>query len=248
VTRSVHVGCSGWVYPHWRELFYPKGVPQREWLSYYAQHFDTVEINNTFYRLPSPSAVQGWVEHSPPGFLFAVKVSRYMTHIKRLTMVEQGMKRFYEPLEALTGSPKLGPLLWQFPPNFHRDRDRLAEALAALPKGRHAFEFRHESWFDDEVYSLLGEHGVALVVGDERSRWISTPAVRTTDWTYVRFHHGSRGRQGNYSDAEISTWARRLAQWRRDTEIYVYFNNDWQGFAIRNARLLRRKLGLSGPS
>jgi uncharacterized protein YecE (DUF72 family) len=243
--RRVHVGCSGWVYPHWRERFYPKGVPQRAWLDFYAEHFDTVEINNTFYRLPSPSAVQGWVQHSPPEFTFAVKVSRYMTHIKRLTMVERGLKRFYEPLESLTGSGKLGPLLWQFPPNFHRDTDRLADALAQLPDGRHAFEFRHESWFDDDVYSLLHEHGVALVVGDERSRWISTPPVRTADWTYVRFHHGSRGRHGNYSDAEISTWARRLAQWRRDTEIYVYFNNDWQGFAIRNARLLKRKLGLN---
>jgi uncharacterized protein YecE (DUF72 family) len=242
--RPVHVGCSGWVYSHWRGLFYPKEVPQREWLAYYARHFDTVEINNTFYRLPSPSAVEGWVDHSPPGFTFAVKVSRYLTHIKRLTMVEQGMRRFYEPLDPLVKTEKFGPLLWQFPPNFHRDEGRLADALSALPEGRHAFEFRHASWFDDNVYSLLREHGVALVVGDERSRWVSTPQVRTTDWTYVRFHHGTRGRHGNYSDAEISTWARRLAQWRRDTEIYAYFNNDWQGFAIRNARLLKRKLGL----
>jgi uncharacterized protein YecE (DUF72 family) len=242
--KPVHIGCSGWVYPHWRERFYPKGVPQREWLSYYAQHFDTVEINNTFYRLPSAAAVKGWVEHSPKGFEFAVKVSRYMTHIKRLTMVEQGLRRFYEPLESLSQTDKFGPLLWQFPPNFHRDEGRLAEALSVLPDGRHAFEFRHQSWFDDDVYSLLGAHGVALVIGHERSRWVSTPPVRTTDWTYVRLHYGSRGRHGNYSDAELSTWARRLSQWRRDTEVYAYFNNDWQGFAIRNARLLKRKLGL----
>ncbi len=244
MSRPVHVGCSGWVYPHWRELFYPKGVPQREWLSYYASQFDTVEINNTFYRLPSQTAVEGWAEHTPEGFLFSVKVSRYLTHIKRLTMVEQGMKRFYEPLEPLTASGKLGPLLWQFPPNFHRDTERLAEAVAALPEGRNAFEFRHESWFEDEVYALLRQHGVALVIGHERSRWVSTPPVRTADWSYVRFHYGGRGRHGNYSDAEIATWARRLAQWRRDTELYVYFNNDWQGFAIRNARLLKRSLGL----
>jgi uncharacterized protein YecE (DUF72 family) len=242
--KPVHVGCSGWVYPHWRELFYPKGVPQREWLSYYAQHFDTVEINNTFYRLPSPAAAEGWVQQSPDGFLFAVKVSRYMTHVKRLTMVEQGLRRFYEPLEALAKSEKFGPLLWQFPSNFHRDEGRLAEALSRLPEGRHAFEFRHPSWFDDGVYSLLSEHSAALVIGHERSRWVSTPLVRTTDWTYVRLHYGGRGRHGNYSDAEISTWARHLSQWRRDTEVYAYFNNDWQGFAIRNARLLKGKLGL----
>jgi uncharacterized protein YecE (DUF72 family) len=244
LSKPVHVGCSGWVYPHWRELFYPKEVPQRAWLGYYAEHFDTVEINNTFYRLPQASAVEGWVQNSPPGFEFAVKVSRYMTHIKRLTMVEAGMKRFREPLGELVETEKLGPLLWQFPPNFHRDLERLTGALAALPPGRHAFEFRHESWFTDEVYDLLRKHGVALVIGDESSRWISTPHVRTSDWTYLRFHHGRRGRNGNYSAAEIETWARRIAQWRRDTEVYAYFNNDWQGFAIQNARLLKRKLGL----
>jgi uncharacterized protein YecE (DUF72 family) len=244
MAKPVHVGCSGWVYPHWRGLFYPDGVPQRAWLSYYAEHFDTVEINNTFYRLPKASAAEGWAQQSPPGFSFAVKISRYMSHIKRLTMVETGLRRFYEPLEPLTRTEKLGPLLWQFPPNFHRDTDRLAGALAALPAGRHAFEFRHESWFTDEVYELLGEHGAALVIGDEASRWISTPHVRTTNWTYLRFHHGKRGRAGNYSTSEIETWAGRISQWRRDTEIYVYFNNDWQGYAIKNARLHKDRLGL----
>jgi uncharacterized protein YecE (DUF72 family) len=240
--RPVRIGCSGWVYPHWRERFYPKDVPQRRWLAYYAEHFDTVEINNTFYRLPKPAAVEGWVEHSPPGFVFAVKASRYLTHIKRLKTVDPYVKRFYEPLEALTSSEKLGPILWQFPPNFHRDDDRLAAALEALPSGRHAFEFRHESWFADEVYGILGDHDAALVIGDESSRWISSPRVRTTDWTYLRFHHGSRGRHGNYSAAEIETWARRIAQWRRDTEVYAYFNNDWEGYAIRNARRLKALL------
>jgi uncharacterized protein YecE (DUF72 family) len=241
--KPVHVGCSGWVYPHWRELFYPKGVPQRAWLSYYAEHFDTVEINNTFYRLPKPAAVEGWVEHTPPGFIFAVKVSRYMTHIKRLTMVETGLKRFYEPLEQLTVSEKFGPLLWQFPENFHRDVERLSDALRALPPGRHAFEFRHDSWFTDQVYGLLREHGAALVIGDESSRWVKTPHVRTADWTYIRFHHGSRGRHGNYSPSEIESWARRISQWRRDTEVFAYFNNDWEGYALRNGRLLKERLG-----
>ena len=242
--RPVHVGCSGWVYPHWRERFYPKGIPQRAWLSFYAEHFDTVEINNTFYRLPKPAAVEGWADHSSPEFTFAIKVSRYMTHIKRLTMVETGLKRFYEPLEPLTRSGKLGPLLWQFPENFHRDEERLAGALAALPPGRHAFEFRHQSWFTDDVYALLRDHGAALVVGDESSRWASTPHVRTADWTYIRFHHGSRGRHGNYSASEIERWAGRISQWRRDTEVYAYFNNDWEGYAIRNAKLLKKQLGV----
>ena len=240
---EVHIGCSGWVYPHWRELFYPKGVPQRAWLSFYAEHFDTVEINNTFYRLPSRPAVEGWVDQSPEGFCFAVKMSRYITHIKRLTMLDRGIRRFYEPLEPLTGSGKLGPLLWQFPENFHRDVERLSGALEALPRGRHAFEFRHDSWFTDEVYALLRKRGAALVIGDESSRWVKTPHVRTADWTYIRFHHGSRGRHGNYSASEIETWARRIAQWRRETEVYAYFNNDWEGYALRNARALREHLG-----
>jgi len=240
---EVHIGCSGWVYPHWRELFYPKGVPQRAWLSFYAEHFDTVEINNTFYRLPSRPAVEGWVDQSPEGFCFAVKMSRYITHIKRLTMLDRGIGRFYEPLEPLVGSGKLGPLLWQFPENFHRDVERLSGALEALPRGRHAFEFRHDSWFTDEVYALLGKHGAALVIGDESSRWVKTPHVRTADWTYIRFHHGSLGRHGNYSASEIETWARRIAQWRRDTEVYAYFNNDWEGYALRNARALKEHLG-----
>ncbi len=244
MSRPVHVGCSGWVYPHWRELFYPKGVPQREWLSYYARHFDTVEINSTFYRLASPAAVQNWLAQSPEGFRFAVKMSRYVTHIKRLTMVDQGTRRFYEALDGLTETEKLGPVLWQFPPNLHRDDERLADSLPKLPPGRHAFEFRHESWFVEEVYSALGEHGVALVIGDESSRWVKTPHVRTADWTYIRFHHGSRGRHGNYSTSEIDTWVRRIAQWRRDTEVFAYFNNDWEGYAIRNARLLKQGLGV----
>ena len=240
----VHVGCSGWVYPHWRERLYPKGLPQRQWLAYYAEHFDTVEINNTFYRLPSPSAVEGWMEQSPPGFVFAVKASRYLSHVKRLKTLDPYLKRFYEPLEPLNRSEKLGALLWQFPQNFHRNIERLSDALQALPRGRHAFEFRHDSWFTDETYELLREHGAALVIGDEASRWVSTPHVRTADWTYVRLHHGVRGRHGNYSRSEVETWARRISQWRRDTEVYVYFNNDWEGYALRNARLLKDLLGL----
>jgi uncharacterized protein YecE (DUF72 family) len=240
--KPVRVGCSGWVYPHWRERFYPKGVAQRRWLAYYAEHFDTVEINSTFYRLASPAAVESWLANSPGGFLFAVKMSRYMTHIKRLTMLEPGVDRFYERLDGLTDSDKFGPTLWQFPPNFRRDTGRLADALPKLPPGRHAFEFRHDSWFTDEVYELLRQHDAALVIGDESSRWVSTPHVRTAGWTYLRFHYGGRGRPGNYSVAEIDTWARRIAQWRRDTEIYAYFNNDWQGYAIRNAKLLKKRL------
>jgi uncharacterized protein YecE (DUF72 family) len=241
---AVRVGCSGWNYAHWRERVYPRGLPQRRWLEHYARLFDTVEVNATFYRLPTRSAVAGWVEQSPPGFLFAVKASRYLTHIKRLRDLGAGVERFYERLEPLLDSPKLGPVLWQLPENFHRDDERLADALARLPPGRHCFEFRHESWFAADVYAALREHEAALVVGDHPKRPFQTLEL-TAGWTFLRFHYGSRGRNGNYSDSELEAWARRIDGWRRDAvDVYAYFNNDWEGYAVRNGRWLRRRLGV----
>jgi uncharacterized protein YecE (DUF72 family) len=242
----MRIGCSGWVYDDWRGRLYPEKLAQRRWLARYAEVFDTVEVNSTFYRLASPTGVEGWVEQTPPGFTFAVKASRYLTHIKRLTKLDQGIKRFYEPLEAMVRAQKIGPVLWQLPENFHRDDDRLADALGRLPKGRHCFEFRHESWFDDAVYELLRRHGAALVIGDDPSRPFQTHE-RTTDWTFVRFHRGNRGRGGNYSRTELETWARRLRAWNREADVYAYFNNDWQGFAVENAKLLKRLMGGDAP-
>src|SRR5437763_1617949 len=156
--KRVRIGCSGWNYKDWRQSFYPKGLPARQWLERYAEAFDTVEINNTFYRLPKQSAVENWVKQTPSGFVFTVKASRYLTHIKRLTTVEEGVKLLYERIEPLAQSPKMGPVLWQLPGNFQRDDERLRGALKGLPKGRHCFEFRHPSWFCDEVYKLLRRH------------------------------------------------------------------------------------------
>jgi uncharacterized protein YecE (DUF72 family) len=240
---EVRIGCSGWNYKHWRELFYPKGLPPRRWLEHYAEVFDTVEVNATFYRLPTEKAVAGWVESSPPGFLFAVKGSRYLTHIKRLTDLGEGVRLFYERIEPLLRSPKMGPVLWQLPPNFRRDDERLAAALERLPAGRHAFEFREASWFAPEVYDLLRDHGAALVIGHHRSRPFQTFEL-TADWTFVRFHGGARGRNGNYSHGELEEWAQRLEEWRDRGDVYAYFNNDWEGYALENGRWLRRRLGV----
>jgi uncharacterized protein YecE (DUF72 family) len=243
--RPVRIGCSGWNYAHWRNgVFYPPRLPARLWLEHYAEHFDTVEVNNTFYRLPTVKAVQGWVEQTPRDFLFAVKGSRYLTHLKRLTDLDQGLQRFYERIEPLVRSPKLGPVLWQLPPNFHRDDERLASALEALPRGRHAFEFRHASWFADEVYELLRRHGAALVIGDRPEVKDFQSHELTADWTFVRFHHGSRGRRGNYSERELEEWAVRIERWRRRADVYAYFNNDWEGFAVRNGLWLKERLGV----
>ncbi len=237
--REIRIGCSGWVYRDWRGVLYPPKLPQSRWLERYAERFDTVEVNSTFYRLARPAAVEGWLKATPPDFLFTVKASRYLTHVKRLRDMEQGIQRFYDGIEPLAKSPKMGPVLWQLPESFHRDDARLAAALDALPEGRHCFEFRHPSWFCDEVYELLRRHGVALVIGDHPKRPFQ-PLITTADFTLIRFHWGHRGRRGNYSRSEIEEWAGRILRVAEEVDVLAYFNNDWEGFAVRNASLLRR--------
>jgi uncharacterized protein YecE (DUF72 family) len=241
--KPVRVGCSGWQYDSWRGRLYPERCPKRRWLEVYAEHFDTVEVNSTFYRLARREAVAGWVSQTPPEFLFAVKASRYLTHIRRLREIEQGIKRFYEPIEPLIEAGRLGPVLWQLPENFHRDDERLIGLFELLPPGPHTIEFRHESWFAPEVMSILRRYGVALTIGDHPSRPFQSYET-TADWRFIRFHFGSRGRAGNYSDTEIAEWAERIKAWRRREAIYVYYNNDWNSYAPANARLLMKRLGL----
>ena len=234
--KPVRIGCSGWVYEDWRGDLYPEDLPQRRWLERYAEVFDTVEVNNTFYRLPSVAAVENWVAETPDDFVFAVKGSRYTTHVKRLIEFRRYSERFFERIEPLASSGKLGPVLWQLPANYRRNEERLAAALDCLSErpGRHAFEFRHASWFTEEVYALLRRHDAALVIGDDPKRPFQTREL-TANWTYVRLHRGSVGRRGNYSSRELVPWRRRIAAWRARTEVFAYFNNDWSGYAPRNA-------------
>jgi len=239
--HRLRIGCSGWNYAHWRNgVFYPPRCPQRNWLRFYARQFGTVELNTTFYRLPQRSSVERWVDETPNGFTFAVKVSRYLTHVKRLSDLPEHLALLYDRIDPLLHSPKLGPLLWQLPPTFRLDVDRLATALEQLPRGqRHAFEFRHPSWFCDETYVLLREHGVALVIADRPQVNEFQTHELTADFTFVRFHSGTRGRNGNYSHAELQEWRDRLEGWAREGDVYAYFNNDWEGYAIENARYLQ---------
>jgi uncharacterized protein YecE (DUF72 family) len=239
--KPARVGCSGWNYGDWRGSFYPAGLPERRWLEHYASEFRTVEVNSTFYRLASRAAVQRWIEQTPPDFVFALKASRYLTHIRRLRDMGRGVRRFYAPLEPLAEAGRMGPVLWQLPETFHRDDDALRYALDRLPEGRHCFEFRHPSWFAPQVFELLREHDAALVIGDDPRRPFQQRRL-TAGWTFVRFHYGQRGRNGNYSEAELETWKRRLAAWRSRAEVFAYFNNDWQGFAPRNAGWLAARL------
>lgn len=237
--EPVRIGCSGWSYRDWREGLYA-GVPQRRWLERYAEAFDTVEVNATFYRLPRRSTVAAWAEETPDGFSFAVKGSRYLTHIRRLADTDTGLKRFWEPLEPLREAGRLGPVLWQLPENFERDDALLDGFLAALPSGaRHCFEFRHPSWFAAPVRRLLDSHGSSLVIGDDARREL--PRNRPLGpLAYLRLHYGARGRRGNYSESELDTWRRRISAWRSRRPVFVYLNNDWEGFAPADAAYLRR--------
>jgi uncharacterized protein YecE (DUF72 family) len=234
---ETRIGCSGWNYPHWRGRLYPERMPESRWLSHYAQSFDTVELNASFYRLPTRKAAERWAEATPPGFLFAVKASRYLTHVKRLREVKEGVARLFERIEALREAERLGPILWQLPENFHRDDERLAGAIEELPPGRNAFEFRHASWFVPDVEELLQAHEVALVVGDHPERPFQTEA-RTASWMFARLHQG-RGRDRNYTPAQLREWAERVREWRRKGDVYLYMNDDWNGHAVREALRLK---------
>jgi uncharacterized protein YecE (DUF72 family) len=241
--KPVRIGCSGWMYDDWRGRLYPDREPKRRWLELYAEQFDTVEVNSTFYRLARRSGVEGWVAQTPPDFTFAVKASRYLTHIRRLVDIDEGIKRFYEPIEPLIESARLGPVLWQLPENFHRDDGRLDGWLSVLPPGMHAIEFRHDSWFAPEVMVALRAHGIALTIGHHPRRPFQSLEA-TANWRFVRFHYGARGRAGNYSPRELAEWAERIDSWRGREAVWAYFNNDWQGFAPANALTLRELLGV----
>jgi uncharacterized protein YecE (DUF72 family) len=236
VAGALRIGCSGWNYRSWRGVLYPDGLPQRRWLERYAEVFDTVEVNASFYRLVRETTAAAWAAQTPPGFLFAVKASRYLTHVRRLRDLEEGVARFWAPLAPLRAAGKLGPVLWQLPPDFRRDDARLRALLAALPSGaRHAIEFREPSWFCDEVYALLADHAVCLVWGDD-PRLPFAERVHTAPFTFARLHHGARGRRGNYAESELRAWAERLLAARERGDVFAFWNNDWEGFAVRNAR------------
>jgi uncharacterized protein YecE (DUF72 family) len=237
----VRVGCAGWAYREWRGELYPEKLPQREWLAHYSRAFDTVEVNATFYRLPEPKTVAGWIEQTPGGFRFAVKASRYITHVKRLKSPEKYVERFLATVEPLRSAGRLEAILWQLPPSFKRDDERLVAALDAILErapGRHAVEFRHPSWFAPGVYELLRGRGIALTIADDPALPLAKREL-TADWTYVRMHRGSAGR---YTPAELATWRRRIAAWRARCEVLVYFNNTAEASAAANAGALREGL------
>lgn len=243
---ELRVGTSGWHYPHWRERFYPRGLAPGEWLRHYAGAFDTVELNNSFYRLPSESAFLSWREQTPPGFLFAVKASRYITHMKRLLDAGPALDELMRHAERL--GDKLGPVLFQLPPHMSYDPERLEAFLSLLPRGhRFAFEFRDPAWLDAATYSLLREHGCALCVADSPR----LPAVKetTADFVFLRFHGGRACADSLYTGEELDGWARTARAWlKKGFDVYAYFNNDAYGYALSNAEYFRKKATLEAPA
>lgn len=227
---AFRLGTSGWQYRHWRGVFYPEGLPTKAWFSHYSREFDTVEVNNTFYRLPEERVFARWRDQAPPGFCYALKFSRYGSHIRRLRDPEETIGRFLER------AAPLGPILVQLPPSMPVDAGALDAFLAAAPRSvRWAVEFREPSWLTAETFGILRRHGAALCIHDKIP---DHPQSVTTGFTYVRFHGAEAG--GDYGEATLSTWARRIRGWQAEgLDCWAFFNNDWQGYAIRNARTLR---------
>lgn len=240
-TGKLKIGTSGWHYKHWVGDFYPPKFPSSKMLSWYAQHFHTVEINNSFYRLPAEETLRKWSDTVPADFCFSVKASRFITHIKRLSDPENAVERFLSRANALNG--KLGPILFQLPPHWHVNVERLESFVSALPRGqRFVLELRDLSWYVPAVYVLLQRHNVALCLHDwHAAQW---PITLTADFTYIRLHGTSGHYAGNYTRQMLQGWADRIRDWEPSlNQIFVYFNNDVGGNAIRNAKTLGALLG-----
>ena len=237
----IFVGTSGWHYKHWRELFYPKELPTSDWLSFYARLFNTVELNNSFYHLPPATAFDSWRDTTPARFLFAVKGSRFITHMKKLKDPESSTPKFFAGANRL--EDKLGPVLFQLPPRWKVNPERLEEFLASIERGhQYAFEFRDDSWHTREVYELLTQHDAALCIHDLGGK--QSPLEITASFTYIRFHGPTEAKySGSYSEAQLKQWARRFDDWRPKLKgIYAYFNNDVAGHAPKNAIKLKSLL------
>ncbi len=236
---KIHVGTSGWYYPHWKHVFYPDDLPNEEKLHFYSDHFKTVEINNTFYHLPKKESVKNWYKQVGKDFIFSVKASRYISHILRLKEPEKSLGKFYESLDPL--KEKLGPILIQLPPYFPKNLERLKAFVKHLRKKQlHVFEFRHDSWYEEEVYDVLRKHNISLCFTDLTGE--ISPQIVTADFAYFRLH-GPKRYSGSYSEKEISSWKKMVLDlFKKKVSCYCYFDNDAKGEAVEDAKRLLEKV------
>ena len=230
---AIHIGTSGWHYKHWKGPFYPSHLAEAEQFHYYIRYFSTVEINNSFYMLPAMETFADWRKAAPDNFLFAVKASRFITHMKKLNLDAKGVKKFFSHVEKLR--EKLGTILFQLPPKWNVNAERLDNFLSVLPKVyRYAVEFRNQTWYSDEVYAILEKHNCAFCIYELEQHL--SPLQVTADFVYLRLHGPGKKYQGSYSNAVLSSWAARCKQWRDERkDVFVYFDNDQEGNAVRNA-------------
>jgi uncharacterized protein YecE (DUF72 family) len=241
---QIHIGTSGWHYAHWRGPFYPADLKPEKMLHFYAERFDTVEINNSFYRLPTTAALASWCKETSVNFCFAVKASRYITHNRKLNDPEETVKKFLKTIDAL--GKRLGPILFQLPPSWQLNLERLENFLAALLPYRHhyVFEFRNPTWNVPEVYDALRRHNAALCIYELAQ--FQSPIEVTADFAYIRLHGPGNKYQGDYSRTTLQSWAKRIEAWKKELKhIYIYFDNDQAGYAAKNAQELQSMIRIS---
>jgi uncharacterized protein YecE (DUF72 family) len=237
---EIHIGTSGWNYDHWREVFYPQGCPKSRWLQFYAEHYHTVELNASFYRLPKPQTFETWREKTPPMFVWAVKANRFITHIKRIKDVREPLERFFSSADLLR--EKLGPILFQLPPSLSFDETALSDFCKTLfGNHRYVLEVRHPSWADHKAMDILKDHNIALCISDTAGRY---PYMEedTADFMYIRLHGSKTLYASEYAEEELRAYGEKIRGWSKDT--YVYFDNDYKGYAVKNASELKEILGL----
>lgn len=235
---TVYIGTSGWSYKHWKGTFYPDNITAAGQFGEYQRFFDTVELNNSFYKLPAPSAFAAWRKSSPPKFIFAVKGGRFLTHMKKLNVDKSSLDRFFDSANELKN--KLGPILFQLPPRWRVNAERLRNFIKALPKGyRYAFEFREQTWYNDEVYTILKSANCAFCIYELDGHL--SPIEVTATFVYIRLH-GPQGKyQGSYSTQSLRSWARKIDSWqKKGLDVYLYFDNDEAGYAAFNALELKK--------
>lgn len=236
MSSRIHIGTSGWSYQYWKENFYPEELKPSQWLHYYSNYFSTVEVNTTFYHLPLVSTIANWVKQVPQEFLFSLKASRYITHQKRLKECKNSLEIFYKVIEGL--KTKTGPILFQLPPSFAKNQERLSEFIDLLHDNyQYAIEFRNPSWFVDEIYSLLQKKKIALCITDLNG--VLSPEEITSSFTYIRLHGPQMAYQGSYSLKNLKIWKKKIEKWSTQFAVFCYFDNDEKGYAIQDAKTLK---------
>jgi uncharacterized protein YecE (DUF72 family) len=237
---SIRIGTSGWTYKHWERVFYPVKWPKSRWLEYYIKHFDTVELNASFYRLPNRTTFENWKARTPDNFLWSVKGSKFITHTKRLQNPAEPLDRLYGVTAGL--GEKLGVILFQLPPSLAFDEKVFRDFCESLdPQVRHALEIRHPSWINNQVFGISSEFNIALCMADTASRYPSFEAI-TADFIYIRLHGSRKLYASEYSEEELRTWAEKVDVWNRDA--FIYLDNDFEGHAVNNAKRLKEILGV----